>query len=287
MMEKLNINLTGKENKEKTIFWILSLLSWLFYLIMGWLSLSWLKGKLFITFQIIRIIYFPIQLQETFYYIILILTMIISTLAFILYIYNSTIKKDLSFFSNMFDKYTKWHFLIFLFQGFLFLIPKLTNLIDNWENLYLFGIIIDIITLSILLFIYIKTNFGNNKIHCGIIKKGVYSSLLSLDFYYLCYSFCQFKLQNLLFPGDLKKQLGITFDILMGIVMLIATYFFKNVIIAFYSILIYLGIFVFYFSLNEVFRETIADPIISIIFILLFASLSSYLILKNKWDLLQ
>ena len=42
-MEKLNLNFSGGENILKSICWILSVLSWLLFIVTGWISLRWLE----------------------------------------------------------------------------------------------------------------------------------------------------------------------------------------------------------------------------------------------------
>ena len=45
-MDKFNLNFDGGDNIIKSICWILSVLSWLLFLVTGWISFNWFEEKL-------------------------------------------------------------------------------------------------------------------------------------------------------------------------------------------------------------------------------------------------
>ena len=124
-MENLNINFNGGENIIKSICWILSVLSWLMFLITGWISFYWFEHKKGFEPFIWTIYkklnpktalglhtadYEPLQMQVSLIYIVFILTMTIALVAFILYMIKSTCKKDENVFRGMIGKWSKFHF---------------------------------------------------------------------------------------------------------------------------------------------------------------------------------
>ena len=293
-MEKANINCSGGSNILKTICWILSILSWLLFLIVGWISLKWLDDdRLLITFhrpfKKNNITYHPIQQTSAMLFILIILTMIIATIAFIVYMIFSTCKKQGGFFDKMFNKITMWHWIPIVLQAGLFLIG-ICHDGKHWRDELIAGIILVILTLILLGLMYYKTDIGG-EIPAILVKKGTYSALIAIDWYYFCYVICQLYMDD--HPLKMKdhKNLGISFDIIMGIVMILVVYFFKDVLIAIYYFLIYLGILIFHYKIEKNVRKmydiTVADVIISIIFMIVFLVLIVFLIIKNKKEVLS
>jgi hypothetical protein len=293
-MNTLNINCTGCSNILKTTCWILSVLSWLLFVIVGWISLKWLDDdRILITFirplKKDNLSYMPIQITSTMLFILIIITMIIATIAFIVYMIFSTCKKEGGFFEKMFDKITMWHWIPIVLQAGLFLIG-ICHDGKHWRDELIAGIILVILTLILLGLMYYKTDIGG-EIPGILVKKGTYSALIAIDWYYFCYVICQLYMDD--HPLKMKdhKNLGISFDIIMGIVMILVVYFFKDVLIAIYYFLIYLGILIFHYKIEKNVRKmydiTVADVIISIIFMIVFLVLIVFLIIKNKKEVLS
>ena len=290
-----NLNFSGGENTLKSICWILSVLSWLLFVIIGWISIKWLdKDRLLITFfrtfkQKLIVTYHPIQVTGPILYTLLIITMIIVTVAFIVYMIKSTCKKDNGFFEKMFDNITRWHWIAMLLHSGLFLIG-ICNDGKHAHDMYVAGIILVLFALICLGLMYYKTDFGTNDYPGALIKKGTYSALLAIDWYYFCYVICQLYLWD---HPSLKnsKNLGIAFDIIMGIVMIIAVFFLKDVLMAIYYFLIYLGILIFFYSMHKDYRKfnkiKVGDVILSIIFMIVFLVLAVFLIVKHKMEVLK
>jgi hypothetical protein len=295
MTIETNLNFSGGENTLKSICWILSVLSWLLFVIIGWISIKWLdEDRLLITFfrtykQKLFVTYHPIQVTGPILYTLLIITMIIVTVAFIVYMIKSTCKKDNGFFEKMFDNITRWHWIAMLLHSGLFLIG-ICNDAKHAHDMYVAGIILVLFALICLGLMYYKTDFGTNDYPGALIKKGTYSALLAIDWYYFCYVICQLYLWD---HPSLKnsKNLGIAFDIIMGIVMIIAVFFLKDVLMAIYYFLIYLGILIFFYSMHKDYRKfnkiKVGDVILSIIFMIVFLVLAVFLIVKHKMEVLK
>jgi len=293
-MNTLNINCTGCSNILKTTCWILSVLSWLLFVIVGWISLKWLDDdRILITFirplKKDNLSYMPIQITSTMLFILIIITMIIATIAFIVYMIFSTCKKEGGFFEKMFDKITMWHWIPIVLQAGLFLIG-ICHDTKHFRDDLIAGIVLVIFTLILLVLMYCKTNSGGD--FPGIlVKKGVYSALIAIDWYYFCYVICQLYMDD--HPLKIKdhKNLGISFDIIMAILMAIAVYFLKDVLMGIYYVLIYLGILIYHYKINKNYRKlidlSVADVIISIIFMILFLILIILLIIKYKKEVLS
>ena len=131
-MEKLNLNFNGGDNVIKSICWILSVLSWLLFIVTGWISLRWLDDKFNpivwtihkIEFQGGNGFYLPIQMQAAVLYIVIILTMIVGLAGFIIYMIKSTCKKDNAVFDGMLGNWSRYHFFPLLCVSALFIIGE-------------------------------------------------------------------------------------------------------------------------------------------------------------------
>ena len=97
-MEKVNLNFKGASNIFKTILWILSVISWLLLLIIGWIGfISFNEEKMIWTiestpFKFLRSdhieisflqYYVPFQMTEEFIYITFIILMALQTAGFV------------------------------------------------------------------------------------------------------------------------------------------------------------------------------------------------------------
>jgi hypothetical protein len=132
----------------KTICWILSVLSWLLFLVSGWMGFSLLvNGKkvvlplmlgeytnyniwsflnilakvLLIPEDIYKYFYFPIQEQKVFYIILFVILMVLGTVAFFIYLFKSVIKKDDHVFEGMMGTFSRYHFIPLVCASALFL----------------------------------------------------------------------------------------------------------------------------------------------------------------------
>ena len=136
------------KNPLKTICWILSVLSWLLFLVTGWMGFSKLarvekltmtnpnadyniwsflnvvyltrKGLNLVETEI-EIIYLPIQGKKVFYIILFVILMVLGTVAFFIYLFKSVIRKDDHVFEGMMGTFSRFHFIPLVCASALFL----------------------------------------------------------------------------------------------------------------------------------------------------------------------
>ena len=134
------------KNPLKTICWILSILSWLLFLVTGWMGFSRLVNGKEHSFTIAYIFkvkytdyniwsfinygseenesrnyYFPIQGPKTFFIILFVILMILGTIGFIIYLFKSVVKKDDHVFEGMMGTFARYHFIPLVCASALFL----------------------------------------------------------------------------------------------------------------------------------------------------------------------
>lgn len=309
-MEKLNLNFQGGENVIKSICWILSILSWLLFLVTGWISLNWFQDKYIFpciwTIQKIHFndnfgtvvgVYAPLQMQISLIYIVFILTMIVGLAGFIIYMIKSTCKKDESVFGGMMGQWSRFHFVPLLFVSALFIIGECndTNLekINHFKDMHIAGLIFTIFGLISLIFIYIMTELKTDWYIVLTLKKGTYSCLITLMWYYFCYNIYYIRSfdtekDNL----NWRKGCGIAFSIIFGLGSLIFAFIFKDLIIAGMTTLIYIGLTAYYFQLPKLIREDKwanknGDGAVDIIMMVFSVVLIVFLVIKHKDECLR
>ena len=136
------------KNPLKTICWILSVLSWLLFLVTGWMgffllvigkkeNLSFQPGEYtnyniwsflniltkipLLPEDICEDLYLPIQELKAFYIILFAILMIIGTIGFFIYLIKSVIKKDDHVFEGMMGTFSRYHFIPLVCASALFL----------------------------------------------------------------------------------------------------------------------------------------------------------------------
>ena len=328
------------KNPLKTICWILSVLSWLLFLVTGWMGffkLAIVKYKVVTVFGFkayeysinniwsflnysyktlrdggteLQLGYIPIQSQKIFYIILFGILMIIGTFGFIIYIFKSVFRKDEHVFEGMMGTFSRYHFIPLVCASALFIAgyshnKNLFDLIissfskdDSNKHLKDFSIdlVFSILGLLILIFVKMQTKIENPLYVVYTIKDGVYSCLIALFTYNLFYSsyfigYLQ-KIINKLDgeKEDLKKytkDCGIGFSISMGVINLCVAYGLKDFVLPIINFIIYLGIAINFFDIDEKIREsddvTNAEGIIDIIMTVLSAAVFAFLVfLKYK-----
>lgn len=307
-MVDTNINCNGKDNIIKSTFWILSIISWLLLIFTEIFAFYYLNHRYIIwTFYRIPIInfygyktpdnpmgFYPIQMISGFIYIVFIILLLFTIVAFCYYLIKSTCKKDDSnIFNLMNGEWTKYHFIPLLFASGLFLIGETIGDHPNHKSMNICGLIFVILGLASLIFITIKTELPGDWLSATI-KKGTYSCLIALEWYYFCYDICNLKINNItFFEEDWRKELKIysgVFSVLMGLVGLFLALFFKDVVMGVMYFLIYLGCTIFFFSIdveNRKFYNKYFDGIVDIIMMILFAIEIAFIIIKYKINCLK
>ena len=330
-MEKFNLNFSGGDNVIKSICWIMSVLSWLLLIATGWASLNWLSynktddQRRGIIWTIIKYeftkandgklngAYMPIQMQAALIYIVFILTLIIIVAGFCFYM-----KKDDAVYNGMMGQWSKFHFFPLLCVSALFIIGetyddlfkktfgvyhKKLDYDDRWKSMVIAAFIFTIIGLASLIFIYIMTDLNTDWYILLTLKKGTYSCLIVLLWYYFCYLIYQLRQVHYNDTDDPKKQAdlklpdwskgcGIAFSIIFGIGSLVFAFIFKDLVVAGMNCLIYVGLTTFYFKLRKEIRENKyanknGDGSVDIIMMVFSIALIAFLILTKREECLK
>lgn len=292
-MEKLNINCQGGENIFKSICWILSIISWLLFLITGWIAIFgenynvWTIPKhtnvhyeydAIITVIKINIYpYIPIQIEEAFIYIIFILTLGIATAGFIIYLINSIFIKTSSVFNGMMGMISRFHFISFICGSALFIIGEEINDSENQKDLVIASLIFSIIGLISLILSYFKTIIEPCYASL-LIKKGTFSCLIALYTYNICYIVLQLgvldKINNIsaeslflyLVYGESKlkdfiNNCGIALPIVIGLINIALSIALKDIMISAMNLIIFIGMTTYYYNITEINNKYIPDAI--------------------------
>ena len=340
-MEKLNLNFSGGENTIKSICWIASVLSWLLLIATGWASLKWLSydkkedQKIGIIWTIFKYefwkvhgdklalegfdsdngLYAPFQMQAALIYIVFILTLIVIVIGFCIYIVKSTCKKDDAVYNGMMGQWSKFHFFPLLCVSALFIIGETSDDLYEYDDpkdafeqkkaMIISGFIFAIIGLASLIFIYIMTDLNTDWYILLTLKKGTYSCLIVLLWYYFCYLIFQLRVldrddylmddnhDNKDFKmWDWAKGCGLAFSIIFGIGSLAFAFIFKDLVVSGMNCLIYIGLITFYFKLEKEIRKNKyanknADGAIDIIMMVLSIVLIVFLILTKREECLK
>lgn len=216
----MNLNLDFKNDRYRTICWILSVLSWLLFVLIGWIAFLmflFYKKENIIYYKNIwtfidlddykeyyKIPYYPIQTNKYFYIILFLLLMFLGTASFILYIYKSSFKKDDHIFEGMMGKFSRFNFIPIICTISLFIVGTSKNLFvkpdtkGNQKDLinninsnhagFSLGLAFSLIGLASLIFIKIQTKIEKPFYIVYTIKEGFYSCLIALFVYNIFYS---------------------------------------------------------------------------------------------------
>ena len=283
------------------VFWIISAISWLLLVITEFIAFFYLNNKHLIwtiyrigvshhvaeTYQGI----WPIQMAVPFIYIVFIILFVLTITAFVFYMIKSLSHKDNVIIEGMTGSISRFHFIPIICASVLFIIGESVGNGDHHESMNWWALIFVIIGFASLIFIYMKTNLPCDWLPASI-KKGVYSCLLSLEWYYLCYDICNLKINRT--GGDagqlrhaLKGYSGF-FNVIFGIVGLFMALFFKDLLMAGMYFLIHLGMTVFFFSNSKGGKYNGQfEGVIDIIMIILFLLDAAFIYIKYKKECLN
>ena len=313
-MEKLNLNFTGGENILKSILWIMSYLSWLMLVATGWASLKWLDDEIYhiiwtigaprtqYGYDPLKNAYYPFQMHVSLIYIVFILTLIIILGGCVVFFVKTIVKKDDQVINGMMGQFSRYHFFPLLCASALFIIGECIdqNLTDknHFKNMRVCGLVFSLLGLASMIFIYIMTDLNTNDWWVLLLlKKGTYSCLIVLMWYYFCYDI--YYVHDLVKPNedqkkkdDWKKGCGIAFSIIFGIGSLAFSFVFKDLVAGCMNLLIYIGLTVGYFKLDKNIRKLKdanknGDGAIDVIMIVLSAALVVLLVFKYREECLK
>ena len=219
-------------------------------------------------------------------FIILLLLTLASGAFIIIYRNDSNVK------SGLFGTISRYHFIPIICASCLYIIGEaLGNKNSDKDGCFTCSFIFSIIGLCCTIFIYFKTDIPS-PFHVRLVtKKGLYPCLIALFIYNICFSFGYYgfykktvnlELDTLL---DWVKGCSIAFSIIMGLVNLALSFAMKDICLAGMNFLIYLGLIIYFFSINKKVRKEMngeAEGAIDIIMAILSATLIAFLIFKYK-----
>ena len=256
-MEKPN-NIGGK-NSIKSIFLIISCVSWLLVAVNNLASLKWMyNGKKDGVFRSVWNIlissngYIPLQMNEIMIYIVFNFYYAIIFIGCVVYIIKTLIKKDQQIIEGMMGTISQFHFFPLLCAFAMTLLGEIYDEdIKKQKNIAFTGLVISIVGVATLIFIYINTNFKNNVWWTKFcLKEGTFSCLIILFWYNFCYSIYQARIKDKPEKDNSKWEKGcsLAFSIIFGIGSIAFSYVFKDIMVSFMNILIYIGLVIHYFQ---------------------------------------
>ena len=325
-MEKLNLNFSGGDNVVKSICWIMSYLSWLLLVASGWASIKWLDedpsqdadGTVHVGYTIwgftayrtingadpLKNEYLPLQMQVSLYYICFILTLIVVTGGCFVFFYKTICKKDDQVINGMMGQFSKFHFFPLLCASALFIIGECVDNLskedwgdgekiqDHFKAMYISGLVFSIVGLASFIFIYIMTDLNTDWWVLLLLKKGAFSCLIILMWYYFCYDIYYVHKYDKPDEDSEKKKdwikgCGLAFSIIFGIGSLAFSFVFKDLVACVMNLLIYIGLTVGYFKLDKNLRKEKdynknGDGIVDIIMLVLSVAVIVLLLIKYR-----
>ncbi len=304
-------NIYSAQKTPSKLYSIFSIISWILFIttdLFGIFFLFIYNSREYVFIWTIKRIsnsekekYFPIQINWFFIYLLFIITIVFGAIQCFYYILSSMKKKNISIYFSMMGEISKFHFIpLFCISG-LFIIGILLNFICDKDTTHnpdlhsingiISGIIFSLIGLISLLIIYIQTIIKSDSfIQVLFIKKGAYSCLISLMVYTLFNNifYCGYIIRSNIdknnFSNDWLNNCGIIFSGIIGCLNLVLSFFLKDIVLAGMNSLIYIGMTIYFYSIDEVkknFTQYI-DGIIDIAMILLSVCLFGYLITDVK-----
>ena len=277
---------------------IIMLFVFSFFLILSWLGFFKLLQFQYI-FTIYRYInhsfstYFPIQLTSNFLILIFLFTEIIITLIsifFIIKLIAIILKKRTN---KLFKEKPILISIPIISNSLLFLLGILIKNDNESLNFYYIGLIIDEVSLFALLKINfdkkINHNFFNIDYDNDFMGKAfedyLFEILLALDLYYCYYVIFQIIYLYSNYNIEILNFSGIVINFSMGLVSLYTNFNLKSIGFNIMYFIIYLGIFIFQFTIREEERKEYqvgyGEIISSLIFLIYFFVENIYLICMN------
>ena len=204
----------------------------------------------------------------------------------------------------MMPQFSKFHFFPLLCASALFIMGEVyDNYLDtllNAKDLSIAGLVFAILGLASMIFVYIMTDLNRNDWWVlPLLKKGTYSCLIVLMWYYFCYDIYYVHLYekddrdlDTQKEIDWKKGCGLAFSIIFGIGSLAFSFVFKDLVACCVNLLIYLSLTVLYFNLDKEVRKLKninknGDGIVDIIMLVLSVAMIVVLLVKFKEQCLK
>ena len=197
--------------------------------------------------------FYPFQMSELMIYIVFnfAFAMIIAGCA--VYIIKTFIKRDIKAIDGLFGNLSQFHFFPFLCNFAMSLLGILTdNDGKKWDDIASAGLAISLVGLASMIFIYITTKSDSFDLTGKFfIKNGAFSCLIVLFWYNFCYDIFQVRLLTEdEFEQKWAKGCSLAFSIIFGVGSLSFSFLFKDAMVSFMNILIYIGMAKYYFELG-------------------------------------
>ena len=222
--------------------------------------------------------YRPILFDSKFYDLI---SLLICISGFLNYIIQVIYKKNNNLKEGLFGKFSKFHFIPLIFYSVLNVIKEAAiitinkpdmednqlnyvmemcsyyNLSDAFDPKALFTLylILNIFTLLLFIILYIKTEMNCEWYIVMTIKKGIYSILIVEIWYQIFESIYSLRLMDVSDDNEAKinfmKSAGIFFSLIIGGGCLIFSFFFKNITVLFFNLLMYLGMIIGFYGVKK------------------------------------
>ena len=263
-MEKFNF--PGGKNVIKSVCWILSYLSWLLASVNNLAAINWMynpkKGNKFCFIWNIAIYpaykmnpggYIPLQMSELMIYIVFNFVFAMVFIGCVVYIIKTFIKREIHAIDGLFEKFSQFHFFPLLCAFAMSLLGELNDGDKKMKSIACAGLAISVVGLASLIFIYIIIKSDKFDSHGKFfIKYGAFSCLIILFWYNFCYDIFQVRMRTKK-EDEQKwaKGCSLAFSIIFGVGSLSFSFIFKDIMVSFVNILIYIGLSKYYFELGK------------------------------------
>ena len=239
-----------------------------------------------------RISIMTVEIIHVILYIIFSILLFFALFSFILII---MFRSDNGLREGILGKYSKFHFIPIICATSLYIIGE-TYTQKNLNNdiSLIFSLIFSGIGLASMIFIYVKTTMSKSFARL-IIKKGLYSCLIALFVYNLCFTSTLIGIkkaaQNYLSKlEDWLRGFYIALSLVIGIFNLIISFFLKDLLISGMNFIIYVGMIIYFFKIDQRIRTEIngfAEGIIEIVIGTLTIGLICFLSIKYKTNIFK
>ena len=271
---------------------ILAYISWLAITINNWVSLTWLYNK---KYRSIWNIYIyledeekyqaPLQMYYIMNYIVVNFVFTIISIGCIVFFITTSCRKEQGVINGIMGNITQFHFFPLLCYLGMTILGESGAEAGNTDKA---GIALSLIGLLSMILIYIFTEIKSENWWANFFLKGTFSCLIILFWYNFCYDIYYLRLavKEEEVDYDWLKGCGIFFSIIFGLCVLAFACAFKDILLSFLNILIYIGMSIYYFKYTEKERSTEQfnkneDGIIDIIILVFSTVLFFYLIIDK------
>ena len=270
-----------------SVYWILSIIYWILFILTGisaiiiriiiiksnkgFFGVIWSYINSILMFNLSNNYYLVIENNTI--YALFIITLIFAAFEFIYFLIKSTFKRDYNIYDSMMGNISKYHFIpllltscffgIGIYCNFIFELNNISNIKYDKEerdkrkkqyenlltNINIYGIIFSILILTSSLIINNKIKIKNETfLNYLLIKKGTFSCLISLSIYTLFNNIfnCIIDFTNIKERKD--GFFSIFFHLTIGILNLVLSVIFKDIILPVMNFIIYLGMTLDIFS---------------------------------------